>query len=55
MYAIYRCGKRLWGSRKLSGDVEMDGVYVEAGLKGRGNHWRILSLGRRPRCGGFEG
>ena len=54
MYAIHRCRRRLWSSRKLSGDVEMDEVYVKAGLKGRGNHWRILSLGRKPRCRGLK-
>jgi|GEM_PF-3968930 len=25
----------------------MDEVYVKVGLKGRGNNWRILSLGRK--------
>ena len=54
MYAIHRCRRRLWSSRKLSGDVEMDEVYIKAGLKGRGNHWRILSLGRKPRCRGLK-
>jgi len=32
----------------------MDEVYVEAGLKGRGNNWRILSLGRKPRRRGLK-
>jgi len=54
MYAIHRFRERLWGSRKLTGDVEMDEVYVKAGLKGRGNHWRILSLGRKPRYRGLK-
>jgi hypothetical protein len=26
----------------------VDGVYVNAGLKGRSNHGRIVLLGRRP-------
>jgi hypothetical protein len=29
-------------------------MYVNAGLKGRGNHGRIILLGRRPRCGGLK-
>jgi hypothetical protein len=29
-------------------------MYVNAGLKGRGNHGRILLLGRRPRCRGLR-
>ena len=32
----------------------MDEVYVKVGLKGRGNNWRILSLGRKPRCRGLK-
>ncbi len=32
----------------------MDEVYIKAGLKGRSNHWRILSLGRKPRCRGLK-
>jgi hypothetical protein len=32
---------------KLSGVVEVDEVYVNAGLK-RSNHSRIVLLGRRP-------
>jgi len=52
MYAVeryVRCSMRM-----LSGVVEMDEVYVNAGLKGRGNHGRILLLGRRPRCRGLK-
>jgi len=29
-------------------------MYVNAGLKGRGNHGRIILRGRRPRCGGLK-
>jgi transposase-like protein len=29
-------------------------MYVNAGLKGRGNHGRIILLGRRPRCRGLR-
>jgi len=36
------------------GDVEVDEVYVSAGLKGRGNHSRIILLGRGPRCRGLR-
>jgi hypothetical protein len=32
----------------------IDEVYVNAGLKGRGNRGRIMLLGRRPRCGGLR-
>jgi transposase-like protein len=32
----------------------VDEVYVNAGLKGRGNHGRIILLGRRPRCMGLR-
>jgi transposase-like protein len=48
MYAVeryVRCSMKM-----LSDTVEMDEVYVNAGLKGRGNHGRIILLGRRPRC-----
>jgi hypothetical protein len=44
MYSVgryVRCSGRM-----LSGAVEVDEVYVNAGLKGRGNHGRILLLGR---------
>jgi hypothetical protein len=40
--------------RRVSGVVEVDEVYVNAGLKGRGNHDRIILLGRRPRCRGLR-
>jgi transposase-like protein len=52
MYAVeryVRCSMKM-----LSGVVEMDEVYVNAGLKGRGNHGRIILLGRRPRCRGLK-
>jgi len=52
MYAVeryVRCSMRM-----LSDAVEMDEVYVNAGLKGRGNHGRIILLGRRPRCRGLK-
>jgi hypothetical protein len=29
-------------------------MYVNAGLKGRGNHGRIILLGRRPSCRGLR-
>jgi transposase-like protein len=32
----------------------VDELYVYAGLKGRGNHDRIILLGRRPRCRGLR-
>jgi transposase-like protein len=32
----------------------VDELYVYAGLKGRGNHGRIMLLGRRPRCRGLR-
>jgi hypothetical protein len=51
MYSVGRYVRRYW---RLSGDVEVDEVYVNAGLKGRGNHGRIILLGRRPRCGGLK-
>jgi transposase-like protein len=34
---------------KMSGVVEVDEVYVTAGLKGRNNSQRIKRLGRKPR------
>jgi transposase-like protein len=40
--------------RRVSGDVEVDEVYVNAGLKGRDNHDRIMLLGRGPRCRGLR-
>jgi transposase-like protein len=52
MYSVgryVRCSRRM-----LSGVVEVDEVYVNAGLKGRGNHGRIILLGRRPRCRGLR-
>jgi hypothetical protein len=52
MYSVgryVRCSGRM-----LSGAVEVDEVYVNAGLKGRGNHGRILLLGRGPRCRGLR-
>jgi transposase-like protein len=52
MYSVgryVRCSRRM-----LSGDVEVDEVYVNAGLKGRGNHDRIILLGRGPRCRGLR-
>lgn len=42
MYIIHEYRESLWSSRKLSGTVEIDEVYVKAGLKGRGSHERIL-------------
>jgi hypothetical protein len=51
MYSVERCVRRYW---RVSGDVEVDDVYVNAGLKGRGNHGRILLLGRGPRCRGLR-
>jgi transposase-like protein len=51
MYAVERYVKRYW---RVSGDVEVDEVYVNAGLKGSGNHGRIILLGRRPRCRGLR-
>jgi hypothetical protein len=49
MYSVGRYVRSYW---RVSGVVEVDEVYVNAGLKGRGNHDRIILLGRRPRCGG---
>ena len=52
MYSVgryVRCSRRM-----LSGDVEVDEVYVNAGLKGRGNHDRIILLDRGPRCRGLR-
>jgi transposase-like protein len=52
MYSVERyarCSRRM-----LSGAVEVDEVYVNAGLKGRGNHGRIILLGRGPRCRGLR-
>jgi hypothetical protein len=51
MYAVGRYVRRYW---MLSGVVEVDEVYVNAGLKGRGNHGRIILLGRGPRCRGLR-
>ncbi|MDT7877430.1 MAG: IS1595 family transposase [Candidatus Caldarchaeales archaeon] len=51
MYAVERYVRRYW---RVSGDVEVDEVYVNAGLKGRGNHSRIILLGRGPRCRGLR-
>ena len=52
MYAVERYVR--CSGRMLSGDVEVDEVYVNAGLKGRGNHDRIILLGRGPRCRGLR-
>lgn len=54
MNVIHR-GKPSTGSNRLSGTVEMDEVYLTAGLKGRGNRRRIECLGRRPRRRGLRG
>jgi hypothetical protein len=51
MYSVERYVRRYW---RVSGDVEVDEVYVNAGLKGRGNHDRIILLGRGPRCRGLR-
>jgi len=51
MYSVGRYVRRYW---RVSGDVEVDEVYVNAGLKGRGNHGRIILLGRGPRCRGLR-
>jgi len=48
---VGRYVRRYW---RVSGVVEVDEVYVNAGLKGRGNHGRIMLLGRRPRCRGLR-
>jgi hypothetical protein len=48
---VERYVRRYW---RVSGDVEVDEVYVNAGLKGRGNHDRIILLGRGPRCRGLR-
>jgi transposase-like protein len=37
--------RRYW---RVSRVVEVDEVYVNAGLKGRGNHGRLILLGRGP-------
>jgi hypothetical protein len=50
-YGSGRYVRRYW---MLSGVVEVDEVYVNAGLKGRGNHGRIILLGRGPRCRGLR-
>ena len=47
MHAIHK-GEDEGGSWKLSGIIEMDETYITAGLKGEGNHRRILYLGRKP-------
>ena len=61
--SVYRSFRRMMYSveryvrcsgRMLSGAVEVDEVYVNAGLKGRGNHDRIILLGRGPRCRGLR-
>jgi transposase len=52
---MYSVGRYVRCSRMmLSGAVEVDEVYVNAGLKGRGNHDRIILLGRGPRCRGLR-
>jgi hypothetical protein len=51
MYSVERYVRRYW---RVSGDVEVDEVYVYTGLKGRGNHGRIILLGRGPRCRGLR-
>ena len=51
MYSVGRYVRRYW---RVSGDVEVDEVYVNVGLKGRGNHGRIILLGRGPRCRGLR-
>jgi hypothetical protein len=61
--SVYRSFRRIMYSvgryvrcsgRMLSGAVEVDEVYVNAGLKGRGNRGRIMLLGREPRCRGLR-
>jgi hypothetical protein len=48
---LYRCW--VYSSfRRIKYSV--DGVYVNAGLKGRGNRGRIMLLGRGPRCRGLR-
>jgi transposase-like protein len=44
MYSVGRYVRSYW--RILSGVVEVDEVYVNAGLKGRGSRGRIMLLGR---------
>jgi hypothetical protein len=51
MYSVGRYVRSYW---RVSGVVEVDEVYVNAGLKGRGNHSRIMLLGRGPRCRGLR-
>jgi transposase-like protein len=51
MYSVGRYVRSYW---RVSGVVEVDEVYVYAGLKGRGNHGRIMLLGRGPRCRGLR-
>jgi hypothetical protein len=51
MYSVGRYVRSYW---RVSGVVEVDEVYVNAGLKGRGNHGRIMLLGRGPRCRGLR-
>jgi len=53
MHAIHK-GEDEGGSWKLSGIIEMDETYITAGLKGEGNHERILCLGRKPRRRGLK-
>jgi transposase-like protein len=51
MYSVGRYVRSYW---RVSGVVEVDEVYVNAGLKGRGNRGRIMLLGRGPRCRGLR-
>jgi transposase-like protein len=51
MYSVERYVRRYW---RVSGVVKVDEVYVNAGLKGRGNRGRIMLLGRGPRCRGLR-
>ena len=51
MYSVERYVRSYW---RVSGVVEVDEVYVNAGLKGRGNRGRIMLLGRGPRCRGLR-
>jgi transposase-like protein len=51
MCSVRRYVRRYW---RVSGAVEVDEAYVDAGLKGRGNRGRIMLLGRGPRCRGLR-
>jgi transposase-like protein len=51
MYSVGRYVRSYW---RVSGVVEVDEVYVNAGLKGRGSRGRIMLLGRGPRCRGLR-